>query len=584
MSKFNLSLLDEAAFGITFGRLTAEEFKDLLDRIRGFPERRFFKEHKLWRIPTTIPNIAYLLSHFDEDEYEVDPEARVVLEYSSLSEQRHEKKQTHRWNYIFEGTVPEVDYDESLTKPYKHQTVALDALHNTEFFGLLMEMGTGKTKVVVDECFWQAKTRMGDPPFKVLVVCPKTIQGVWLREFDKHRNPNVSYFIEKVFTQHRGMQTLIDGAKAQVPLKVFVISYDSVKAMLQPLSMYNFDLCVLDESTRIKNPKAQRTKALLSLRDSCKRRVILTGAPVVNNVLDLWAQFEFLQPACLGYEDYNRFRDRYAHFTRSEGGYVKVHGAKKLNELKERMAKYSFIVTKDQCLDLPPKDYATREVEMSPDQRLVYEQMVEQAVAELEGAQLVARFVIVQLLRLSQICSGFMNTEQGLRPIPGADTKLKELDSIFDEIGWHSKLLIWARFQYDIERIEAHLRKKGLKVATLYGKTKDADRDTIEERFNSDGLQVIVGEPGTGGLGLTLIGTKENRCHTVVYYSNDYALEKRIQSEDRSHRIGQDLPVTYVDICCENSIDERIVRILQGKKDLSNYVKDMTSIRELLLG
>jgi len=584
LPKFTLSLLDSSGFGLTIGRCDKTEFQDILRRVRAFPERRWLAEHKVWRIPTSPANIEYLKTEFDIEEWDADPEARTVLNYEELNEQRQAKKQTHRWDYIFKDEVPDITYSRSITTPYNHQIVALDALHNTEYFGLLMEMGTGKTKVIVDECFWQAHDRMGDPPFKVLIVCPMSIMGVWMREFKKHRDPDITYFITKVWTQHRGMQNLIDGAKAEVPLKVFITSIDRVKSMLEPLKTMNFDLCVLDESTRIKNPRAQRTKACIELAQACKRRAILTGAPLVNNILDLWAQFEFLKPASLGYESFYKYRDRYSHFTRSDSGYVKIHGARRLDELKERMASASFVVTKEQCLDLPKKTPVTHEVEMSEKQKELYDQMKEEALATLESTESEAVATIVQLLRLRQICSGFLVDVEGkTHHIEGATTKLDEIDRIFDEIGWHSKIIIWAAFKYDHHVISSHLSKKGLNVEVLNGDTKEQDRDTIEDRFNEGNLQVIVGEPGTGGLGLTLIGNAENRCHIVIYYSSDYALEKRIQSEDRCHRIGQDRPVTYIDICCENSIDYRIAEALQNKRDLSEYVKDMSTIKELLL-
>jgi len=573
---FKLGMWDDKHLSLEIASLNAQRFQEVVELIREFPERRYLKDYKIWRIPVTQPNLNYLAT-FDPAEYVVDPEAKTLLRYEELTKRRASRKRANRWEYLFNDQVPDVPYAESITEPFKHQIVALDAIHDTEYFGLLMEMGTGKTKVIVDECFWQAKQRMGDPPFKVLVVCPKTVMDIWIHEFEKHANPNIPYWIEKIGTQGRGIKQITQGIKSRVPLKIFVTAFDRITSMKDVYARLNLNFMVLDESTRIKNRRAKRTKACLALADHVERRAILTGAPLVNNILDLWSQFEFLQPGSLGYSSFSQYRERYASYRKLQGGHKKITGPKRLEELKHTMAMHSFVVTKDQCLDLPPKSYQTRAVEMTPKQRDLYEQMIEFFVASLAGKESVAKVAITQILRLAQICSGYL-------PDVGdfSDAKLLEVEEVVGES--NGPILIWARFRHDIKKLEQWCKKKKIPYGTLYGGTKDVDRYKNIKAFNEGRIKILIGQPGAGGIGVTLLGPEDDRCHTVIYYSNDFALEPRIQSEDRCHRIGQTVPVTYIDIVCENSIDLVIARALQNKRDLSEYIKDMTSIKELLIG
>lgn len=567
--KVRVTLLNENHLGLILGRMPSEQFQATLALVRKFPERRWKKDWGVWQVPVTQPNLDYLAKHFPDAD--VDPEAKVVLRYEELTEKRAVRQESKRWLYLYGEHKPVIRYDESLTTPYKHQTVALDALHDTEFFGLLMEQGTGKTKVVVDECFWQAKLRMGDPPFRVLVICPKRcMKEVWEKEFAKHANPDIPYWLGLIYTNAKGVSQITEGVKARVPLKVYVTAYDRMPAMWEVYAKLNLDLVVCDESTRIKSPAAQRTRACHALRDHVQRRAILTGSPVVNNVMDLWSQFEFLQPGSLGYSTYASFRSRFAHFRKLNSGHKKVTGARRGEELKLTMAKHSFVVNKDQCLDLPPKSYQMVEVEMTARQRQLYEQMVEDMVASLGQGECTAKSILTQLLRLAQICSGFLPNVGDF-----SDTKLEALEEKYEEA--NSPVLVWARFRHDVEKVASKFN-----CPTLYGGTRDPDKSVAD--FNSGRARMMVGHALTGGLGLTLLGPPDDKCHTVVYYSNDFALEPRIQSEDRCHRIGQTHPVTYYDLVCENSVDYRIAERLQEKRDLAEYVKDMDSIKELLLG
>lgn len=590
---FRLSVFDDKRFALTFYKLDSLTFDEALERVRLLPERRWSHDLQCWLVPFSAANIEQIRQGFDPFEYDMDEEASVVMRYAAARDTLADKKALRRWNFIFNDVVPSINFSPS-RPPYKHQTVALDALHNTPFFALLMEMGTGKTKVIIDEATWQAKTRLqeGGKSYKVLIVCPRSVQRTWLQEIRKDAPPDMPYWAGKMETSIRGMKTLLEMATARVPLKFVITNYEKLGSMGQALKAIKFDLMVLDESTKIKTPSTHRTKNALEIGESCSRRVILTGAPVTNNILDLFSQFEFLENGILGFSNFHQFKWRFARIAKLDGQRIeKVTGWQRLDELKERVARHSFIVRKDQCLDLPPKNYETRYVEMTEKQAELYEQMLETFLATLTDysdpdGTMKAQVVIVQLLRLAQICCGYMKTVTGEElPIPGDNPKIEALMDIIEQLSPDAKLLVWARFHHDVKTISQALTNHRIGWAQLTGGLSDRERDEAVDLFNGKNhVRVLIGEPGTGGYGLTLLGHPDNPCYTVVYYSNDFSLEKRMQSEDRVHRIGQTRPVTYIDIVCENTVEERIAKALQEKRALSEMIKDVQSIKDKLLG
>jgi SNF2 family DNA or RNA helicase len=224
-------------------------------------------------------------------------------------------------------------------------------------------------------------------------------------------------------------------------------------------------------------------------------------------------------------------------------------------------------------------------------QRELYEQMLSIAIADIEGSMspdhtVQATVVIVQLLRLSQICCGYLKTiSQDTLAIPDGNVKIQALKETIEAIDAEEKICIWARFRWDITQICNLLRKMKISFACITGNESEKQRNMAVETFEQDwGPRVIVGEPGCGGMGVTLIGSPNRPCTNVIYYSNDFSMLKRAQSEDRSHRIGMKLPVTYIDIVCEDSIEERICTVLQKKKELNDMIRDFKNIKTFLLG
>jgi SNF2 family DNA or RNA helicase len=248
--------------------------------------------------------------------------------------------------------------------------------------------------------------------------------------------------------------------------------------------------------------------------------------------------------------------------------FTQILGYKNLDELTDRIDSFSFRVLKKDCLDLPEKIYTVRNVSMTPEQRRMYEEIRANAMVLFEnGDMTTAPAVITQLLRMQQVMSGHLKTDDG-DMITFPSTRLDALLEIVEE--HQGKAIIWSRFRHDIKAITEALNKRfgdGC-AASYFGDTSDDKRSQIVRDFqHGDTIRFFVGNPATAGYGLTL-----TEANLVVYYANDFNLETRIQSEDRAHRIGQHNPVTYVDLITEKTIDEKIVKSLRSKIDIGAVV------------
>jgi len=240
---------------------------------------------------------------------------------------------------------------------------------------------------------------------------------------------------------------------------------------------------------------------------------------------------------------------------------------KNLGELSDQLKGFSYRVLKEDCLDLPDKNYTKRQISLTPDQRKIYIQMKETALATLNGKQVTTVNVLTQLMRLQQITCGHFTADDGsIQKIP--NNRANELMDVLSEM--EGKAIIWAHWQYDIKDIIKEIVKvhgPG-SVVDYYGLTPQSERQKNRDAFQNDPkVRFLVGTPQTGGYGITLTA-----ANTVVYFSNGYDLEKRIQSEDRAHRIGQKKSVTYVDIIAEDTVDEKIVKALRKKVNIASKI------------
>ena len=462
------------------------------------------------------------------------------------------------------------------TKPYKHQQEALEKCWDKEDYALFMEMGTGKSKVLIDNiAILYDIGRIN----KALIFAPKGVYQNWERnELPKHLPEHILHrtAIWNSSPSKKEQKKLEKVFESSEDLSVFLMNIEALStkkgiAFADRFLMSGKVLMDIDESTTIKSPTARRTKACLKLRTLARYRRILTGQPITKSPLDIYTQCSFLDPALLGYSSYYSFRNRYAVMVKRSVGthsFSKIIGYQNLDELQKELIKFSFRRRKEDCLDLPDKVYTVRYVSLSSEQKRMYEQLKRYAVTELKGKTITAQAVITQILRLHQVVCGFIKTDEG-KTQEIESNRLTTLLSLCEEVD--GKAIIWANYRYDIEKITKELNSiygHG-SAAHYYGGTANEERQNIVERFQdkSSNLRFFVGQPRTGGFGLTL-----TQANTVIYYSNNYDLEIRIQSEDRAHRIGQEKKVTYIDLMSEGTVDSMIVNSLRKKINIASQV------------
>jgi len=461
------------------------------------------------------------------------------------------------------------------TKPYAHQITALEKSWQKDEYGYFMEMGTGKSKVLVDNIAMLYDKGKID---SALIIAPKGVYRNWLsQEIPQHLprhidHKTVLWTALTSKTKDKEYQQLL---KQDYDLHILLMNVEALSTKKGVEFAGKFLRChkalmAVDESTTIKNPAAKRTKAILALSQQVKYRRILTGAPVTKSPLDLYSQCEFLNEELLDFTSYYAFRNRYAEMKTLHiaGRSIQVVSHfKNLEELSEQLKTFSYRVLKEDCLDLPDKIYMKREIELSPEQKKVYKQMKEMALAQLNGKLLTTANALTQLMRLHQITCGHFTADDGT--IQRIDNnRVNELMNILSEM--EGKAIIWAHYQWDIKDIIKEIVKvhgPG-SVVDYYGLTPQDERQGNIKKFQSDPrCRFLVGTPSTGGYGITLTAAS-----TMIYYSNGYDLEKRQQSEARIDRIGQDKPMTYIDILCEDTVDERIVKALRKKINIATEI------------
>jgi len=445
-----------------------------------------------------------------------------------------------------------------------------------EVYAYFMEMGTGKSKVLIDNI---AMLYDNGKINGALIIAPK---GVYKNWHDSEIPIHLPDHIDKKVVlwqanindkQQKKLNTLFEPGEDLHILLMNVESFSTKKGLdfaIKFLSCHK-NMIAIDESTTIKNPSAKRTKNILSLIPFSKYRRILTGSPVTKSPLDLYTQCKFLDPWLLGHSSYYSFRTRYAQMRTANFGGRSVQiitGYKNLSELSEKLQPFSYRVLKDDCLDLPKKTFMKRIIQLTPEQEKVYRQMKQMALAELNGKVITTATVMTQLMRLHQITCGHFKSNDGTVQKLKND-RTNELINIINEVS--GKVVIWAHWRNDIETIIEHLKKEygDNSVVTYYGDTTQDERQNAIKQMQDPNSTVrfLVGTPQTGGYGITLTAAS-----TMIYYSNGYDLEKRQQSEARIDRIGQTKPMTYVDIIAEETIDEKIVKALRKKINIATEI------------
>ena len=464
------------------------------------------------------------------------------------------------------------------SKPYAHQLKALERSWEKENFAYFMEMGTGKSKVLIDNCaMLYDKGEING----LLLIAPKGVYKNWYEsEIPKHLPNHIEKKMvlwkssDKSGEQVKKLNVLFEtGTDFHVLImNVEAFSYDFGKEFARRFLSSHKAMMAIDESTTIKTPTAKRTRNIVGLREYAKYRRILTGSPVTNSPLDLYAQCAFLDPWLLDHQSYYTFRARYSICKKIQvnGRQVEiVVGYRNLAELSEKIKPFSRRILKEDCLDLPSKSYVKHYVELTKEQKKVYQQMKKEAIAFLDGKMQSSATVMTQLMRLHQITCGHFTADDGtIKDLPCS--RLAELMSILENV--EGKSIIWSHYTHDVRRIIAEIKKVygDDAVVDYYGAPDTDARSKNIKKFQTDpNCRFFVGTTHTGGYGITLTAGSN-----MIYFSNGYDLEKRQQSEARIDRIGQTQKMTYIDIMSQDTIDERIVKALRNKVNIANTIMD----------
>lgn len=557
-----------------------------LHKANRIPSRRFMKRTKLWRVTPTIENINYILTTWP-DIYTTPPaqtEIKRIQADADAREQVLQSKQGVIDTSALKGTVFKHE-------PYNHQREALVLARDLPNFAYFMDQGTGKTKSVIDDAAHNYRKGRIEA---LLVIAPNSVKSNWCDwesdefepdEIDNHMPPDINYIKGVWISTTRKFEArawesferqLID-PKGQ--LVVLSVNYDAftmprVYEFLEKFCQQFAVMIAADESTFIKHIGSQRTKAAIKLRQHCKIARIMSGTPIIQSPLNAYSQFQFLDPAILGFGSFYSFRNRYCVMGGFEGKQVLFY--QNLDELSEKISSCSYRVLKDDCLDLPPKVYMPkRRVKLTAKQAKAYKEMAKDMLTTHEKGIVSAQITLTQILRLSEITSGYLPV---LDPVtgkridtvelvsPSRNPKMQDVMHIIEESGGQ-QFVIWSRFTAELEGMLSLLKKAGIKCARFDGKINERESIRVRKAFQRGELDGLVANPAKGGVGINLFkGT------LIMYLSNSPNTEHRVQSEDRTHRSGTTQKNSYYDFQAPGTVDVKVVRSLRNNKNISDEI------------
>lgn len=484
------------------------------------------------------------------------------------------------------------------TKPYAHQLECLNLHGRKAAFALLAEMGTGKTWIIINNIadLWASSDLDA-----VLVLAPNGVHSNWTRlELPKHMPEWVEWraacWSAAPNKREKADLDSLFQPDAKRSLRILAMNHEALQTKRGLEFAMKFCgsalkvMVVADESDAYKNPSAARTKALMKLKKFSMWRRIMSGTPINNAPFDAFAQFGFLDETILQTTSFYAFKAEYAEmlhdssplmaaikkrsgsrFTpqvvaKGVGGRPKYRNLGKLTSLIEP---YSFRVLKKDCLDLPPKVYKTVLFDMTKEQTAIYKKAEKECRLAFENEE-TAFNKLVAITKLAQITSGYYIhplSEEPVR-IEGNNPKLELLaERVAAIVESGEKVIVWARYRIEIEDIVKTLAKNGIACVEYHGGTKKGERVEAIEAFERGDAQVFVGNQQAGGTGITLVAASH-----VIYFSNNFSLRDRLQSEDRAHRIGQLKTVTYLNIAAKGTVDEAVIRALTSKKDVADTI------------
>lgn len=487
--------------------------------------------------------------------------------------------------------------------PLSQQRTALDRARGQPYFAFFMEQGTGKSYVTLaeaEELFIEGKLDL------LIVVAPNGVQLNWLRrQAPKHLSvsfktllwsPNHTLKYKREVTAFINSASLEQGLMAGKTLHILAFNVEAFSATRSKAEIFlravlkRFGaraLFVIDESSVIKNLTTALTRHLISIGEQqpvpIKR--LLTGTPATQSPFNFFAQAKFLRRGLIcGYTEFTPFKQYFGEWVQKFGRdsraakagnphktiqYPSLVRYRNLGILKAEVDKFSYTVTKKECLDLPAQNWELRDVEMTQQQAGLYDRAVADFIIWLGDEKVTIAHALTRLTRLCQITGGFIKFDEDKEAtaIPGGNPKVASLLQYVEEMPVGKKLVVWARYTAELRAIADALGPKN--CALYWGEIDGTERHENIDRFMAaDGARFFVGNPQSGKFGIELFAASH-----VLYYSNSFSADARWQSEDRVHRIGQTEPVLYTDLVCEGTVDHKILAILQQHTSLATFFK-----------
>ena len=464
-----------------------------------------------------------------------------------------------------------------MTELWMHQKAAIDRFKDKPWAGLLFDAGVGKTRTAIEllrHRYTEAKTIL-----PTLILCPPVVIENWRQEILKFSKIPPTRVHKLVGTGKQRTEILVDNRKTP---SIFIGNYEALtmKGLFDELYNTKFDILICDESHRIKNPDAKRTKACIQLADRAKYRFVLSGTPVLRNLMDVWSQFRVLDGGDAFGKNFFVFRSQYfynknAHLPHLNFPDWRIRpNAECL--ISDMMKEKSMSVKKEECLDLPPLVKKKIYVDMGVEQKKAYLEMKKDFITYINSEASTADLAITKALRLQQIVSGYAKIEANILNTEGSVHRFKDiprieaLGELLEDLAPNHKVIVWACFKENYAMIREVCERLKLEFIELHGEISQKKRDESIDRFRKEeNVRIVIGNQGAAGIGINLV-----EASYMIYFSRNFSLEQDIQSEARAYRSGSERheSITRIDLVCPGTIDEEVLEALANKQAIGEQV------------
>lgn len=466
---------------------------------------------------------------------------------------------------------------------WDHQVKGIELAIKEPNVGLFFDPGLGKTATAINILRMHYQRNKCVVP--TLIFAPIVVLNQWKDEFKRHSKiPEHVIFAITGSNRHLEIKAAIERTRNCI----IITNYESATQDKSLIEFLNWkpEILIIDESHRCKTPSAKRSKKITMIADRAKHKYILTGTPITNSAMDIFQQFRILDGGeTFGdnffvfrhewFEDANAsWKGRSNYFPKFE---IKLH---KIQEMNKLIYKKAIRAIKSECLDLPPFIKTKIEVEMSLEQKRMYEEMRKDFITFInsdhsnEPQAIIANQAVTKALRMQQIVTGFCKTESGVNVRINKNPRIEALEELLEDLTLSHKVIVWACFKENYEQIRESCRRLKLGYAELHGETIDRNAN-INAFRNDHNCRVLIANQGAGGVGVNLIEASYS-----IYYSKTFSLEHDIQSEARNYRGGSEIhdKITRIDLVAPQTIDDVINQALEKKQDLVKNIIDLAKM------